>query len=68
MQDMNAMQLYDALQQLAFSGNMLIITGYPMPHTGASLLAHPKVTWARKPIGIAELRLILAQLTNTRPG
>lgn len=68
MHDMNAMQLHSALQELTFSGNMLIITGYPMPHSGASLLEQPNITWARKPIGIPELRLILAQLTNTRPG
>ena len=64
---MNALELHDAMQQLAYNGKMLIITAYPMPHAGASLLSRPNVTWAHKPIGLHELQLILAQLTATRP-
>lgn len=67
MPGMNAMELYDALQTRDYTGKMLIITGYPMPHTGASLVSRPNITWAHKPIGIQELQLILAQLMSTRP-
>lgn len=68
MPDMNAMELYSGLQEHAYSGKMLIITRYPMPHTGMSLAALPNVIWAKKPIGKEELRLILAQMLETRPG
>ncbi len=67
MQGMNAMELHNALQARHFSGQMLLITDYPMPYSGASLATQPGVTWARKPIGQLELRLILAQMTMTRP-
>lgn len=67
MPDMNAMELYSGLQEHAFSGKMLIITSYPMPHTGMSLAALPGVIWAKKPIRKEELRLILAQMLETRP-
>lgn len=67
MPGMNAMELYDALQTRQYTGKMLIITGYPMPHTATSLVSRPNVAWAHKPIGIPELQLILAQLMTTRP-
>jgi len=62
MPGMNALELYDALQLRSYSGGMLVITGYPMPHAGMTLVERPGVAWAHKPITYEELRLLLAQM------
>jgi YesN/AraC family two-component response regulator len=68
MPGMNAMELYESLKVRAYTGKMLIITGYPMPYAGQSLVSVPGVAWAHKPISVEELRLLLAQMTETNPG
>ncbi len=62
MPGMNALELYETLKTKAYGGKMLIVTGYPMPHAGSSLAARPGVAWAEKPVGMDELKLLLAQL------
>lgn len=62
MPGLNALELYEALQLGRYEGKMLIITGYPMPHTGASLVARPGVQWARRPIGLDELQALIDQM------
>lgn len=52
---MNALELYEALQQLQHGVKMLVVTGYPMPHTGMSLVQRSGVEWASKPIGMDQL-------------
>lgn len=56
MRGMNALELYDALRSASYEGPVLVITGYPMPQTGLSLVERPGVQWRNKPIGAAELR------------
>ena len=62
MPGMNALELYEALGLTQDDGKMLIITGYPMPNTGMSLVEKPGVRWASKPIGYDELQNLIGQM------
>lgn len=64
MPGMNALQLYEALHFQPGRDKMLIITGYPMPHTGVSLVEKPGVRWASKPIGIDELQHVVSHMLS----
>jgi CheY-like chemotaxis protein len=59
---MNALQLYEALDTGSYRGRMLVITGYPMPQTGASLTIKSGVRWASKPIGMDELQRVVREM------
>lgn len=62
MPGMNALELYEAMQVASYGGKMLVITGYPMPHTGMTLAERPGVQWAEKPIGVDALRDLVSQM------
>ena len=62
MPGINALELYEALQHRQYRGGMLVITGYPMPYAGMTLVERPGVAWASKPIRHEELQLLLAQM------
>lgn len=67
MRGMNALELYDALRSASYQGPMLVITGYPMPNTGMSLVERPGVQWRSKPIGAVELRDAVSRLLGSLP-
>ena len=62
MPGMNALELYEALQVAAYRGKMLVITGYPMPYAGESLVERPDVQWVSKPIGGDELAQLIRRM------
>lgn len=64
MPHMNALQLYEELLVLQKDVKILIVTGYPMPHTGQSLVERPGVTWTTKPISLERLQRFVETMTN----
>lgn len=65
MPHMNALELYEALEEVQGGVRMLIITGYPMPSTGQTLAARPGVSWVRKPVRFEQLGTIVHDLVGT---
>ena len=59
---MNALELYETLQHRQYRGGMLVITGYPMPYAGMTLVERLSVARARKAIWHEEVQLLLAQI------
>ena len=59
---MNALQLYEALGLQPGRDKMLIITAYPMPYAGLTMVEKPGVQWARKPIRFDELERLVPQM------
>ena len=55
MPGMNALELYEALEQVQGSVSMLIVTGYPMPFSGQAIADQPGVSWVQKPVRFQEL-------------
>lgn len=62
MPQMNALELYEALEQIQAGVRMLIITGYPMPGAGQTLADRPGVTWIQKPVRFEKLGAIVREL------
>ena len=66
MPDMNALELYEGLEQLQTGVRMLIITGYPMPGSGQTLAERPGVTWVQKPVQFEKLGTIVRSLVTAK--
>jgi CheY-like chemotaxis protein len=62
MPQMNALELYDALQELQASVRMLVVTNYPMPQTAASLVERPGVRWLNKPVSMEQFDEVLREM------
>lgn len=50
MPQMNALELHEALQAVQADVKMLIVTAYPMPNTGMTLVERAGVSWIKKPV------------------
>ena len=64
MPHMNALELYEGLEQLERDVRMLIVTGYPMPQSGKSLVERPGVTWMQRPVHFEKLGTIVRDLVD----
>ena len=61
---MNGFELYEALESVQEDVRMLIITGYPMPGAGKTLVERPGVRWVQKPIHLVQLTTLVRELTE----
>jgi len=64
MPNMNALELYEALERIQVGVKMLIITGYPMPTAGQTLTERPGVAWIQKPVRFQQLGTLVRQLSQ----
>lgn len=62
MPSMNAWQLYEVLREVQESVSMLIVTSYPMPQTGASLVQQPGIQWMSKPVSIERFGEVVSMM------
>lgn len=61
---MNALELYEALEELWGDVRMLIITAYPMPNAGEAIAGRPGVSWIQKPVRFEQLGEVVRTLTQ----